>query len=122
MMTFKNDIILKDVRCDQRGQSMMEYIAMVGIIMVVLVTMGTMIRRGTQGILRTVADQVGRQEDAEQKFDEQGHLMSATTITRTRMDQERKEDFGAINYIVDDRVEIQTITTVNAGFNPSQGN
>ncbi len=47
------------------GQSIMEYVLLIGIIITVLFAMQTYMRRGIQAVIQVAADQIGLQEDAE---------------------------------------------------------
>ncbi|MBF0571204.1 MAG: hypothetical protein HQL12_04970 [Candidatus Omnitrophica bacterium] len=66
-----------------RGQSILEYTMIIGIIVVVLSYMGTSIKRGTQSLIKVAADQVGNQQNAEQDFNDtqQGYMVGSNTQT-----------------------------------------
>ena len=71
------------VSLPRKGQSILEYTIVLGVIVIVMSAMGPMIKRGTQSLIKVVADQVGAQQNAEQKFDESGHLEASYASTRT---------------------------------------
>lgn len=99
-----------------RAQSMMEYVTLVAVAVSVLIAMSAYLRRGVQGMVRTVADQVGDQQGAEQKLDDSGHLINAVTVTRSTMDKNTRERVGTVNYIFSDVTQTFSTSTVNAGF------
>ena len=65
----------------RRGQSMIEYTIIVGIVTVVLYYMGTGIKRGVQSMVKATADQVGNQQNADQDFVDtsQGYMQASNT-------------------------------------------
>jgi len=54
----------------RRGQSIIEYTMIVGIITMVLFYMGTAIKRGMQSLVKITADQVGNQQNSDQDFND----------------------------------------------------
>ena len=106
----------KNKRKRIQGQSLLEYVSLVGIAVIVLITMSTFMRRGIQGMVRTVSDQIGDQQGAEQRFDDTGHLINAVTVTRSTIDKQTRERVGVVNYIFSDSTQTQTTTFLNAGF------
>lgn len=103
-------------RCGQKAQTMMEYMALLTVVIVVLITMSTYIRRGFQGFIRLTADQLGNQLNAEQTFDDKGHLENSYAITLSSIDKERKEQLGVVNYLHNDVVRTDSFSFLNAGF------
>ncbi len=53
-----------------RGQTILEYTLIAGIITAVLYYMGTGIKRGVQSMVKVAADQVGNQQEADQRLDD----------------------------------------------------
>ena len=104
------------------GQSILEYIALVGLVVAVLVTMSTSLRRGVQGMVRMVSDQLGDQKKSEQPFDETGHLVNSLTSTNMIVDKQTIDRVGTINYIFNDQEVSQTDTFLNLGFTERQQN
>jgi hypothetical protein len=66
----------------RRGQSMLEYTIIIGIVTLVLYYMGTGIRRGVQSLVKVTADQVGNQQSADQDFNDiqQGYMIGSNTM------------------------------------------
>lgn len=94
----------------------MEYTIVLGVIAAIMFTMGPMLKRGTQSLIKLVADQVGVQQNAEQKFDETGHLQASYTSTRGSMDKQTQDFVGTISYVFDDSTTAQTNALINLGF------
>src|SRR5580658_151514 len=67
-----------------RGQSILEYTIIVGIVTVVLYYMGTSIKRGMQSLVKVTADQVGNQANSDQDFTDyqQGYMTSSNTLSQ----------------------------------------
>ncbi len=98
------------------GQVMMEYMMIFGTIAMALVAMNMMIKRGVQGMIKTVADQVGTQINAEQKFGQDTHLEVSRVNTSTDSKKTKVERIGMINYIYDDTVTTDSVSVTNLGF------
>ena len=70
------------------GQSIVEYSLLIGIVIAVGVVLSPMVKRGTQGMVKIVADEVGIQNQAEHQGD--GGLISSQT--RVDLDQAQTKD------------------------------
>ena len=73
----------------RRGQSIIEYTLMIGIVSLVMFFMGTGIKRGMQSLIKVTADQVGNQQNADQDFNNirQGYMLASNTeISETKND------------------------------------
>ncbi len=81
-----------------RGQSFVEYTLMIGVVVAVLLAMGTLYRRAIQGAVKLVADQIGNQNRADQPGGEQGYLVLSNTITRTSTAVDRIEEPGVVGF------------------------
>jgi hypothetical protein len=68
----------------RRGQSILEYTIIVGIVTVVLYYMGTSIKRGVQSLVKVTADQVGNQQNSDQDFNDvqQGYMEGSNSVTQ----------------------------------------
>jgi hypothetical protein len=102
----------------KNGQSMLEYITLIGIVAVVFTTMGVFIQRGAQGMIKMVADQIGVQNEADQQVDDpsDGYLVNTYIVSQSAADKGRQERLGVFNYIYDDNLATQIITVTNEGF------
>ena len=113
----------------RRGQSILEYTIIVGIVTVVLYYMGTSIKRGIQSLIKVTADQVGNQQNSDQDFNDtqQGYMVESNTQITMDNNKETTE-LGYIpavgnavetdNTSYNEITETQTNTITNAGFTP----
>ena len=109
-----------------RGQSILEYTIIVGIVTVVLYYMGTGIKRGVQNMVKITADQVGNQQNADQDFNDtqQGYLVSSTSLTQDSRNKQIAEignaAAGNTSYVsntsFNESTYTMTNTITNAGF------
>ena len=51
-----------------KGQTVVEYIVLIGIITVALFYMGPLFKRGVQSLVKVTSDQIGAQQNADQDF------------------------------------------------------
>ncbi len=51
-----------------RGQTVVEYIVLIGIITVALIYMGPLFKRGVQTLVKVSADQIGNQQNSDQEI------------------------------------------------------
>ncbi len=100
----------------KKGQSILEYTILLGVIVLVMFAMGPMLKRGTQSLIKVVADQVGTQQNAEQKFDDTGHLESSYTATRGSTDKQTFDSVGTTTYVFNDVSMTTANALVNLGF------
>jgi len=66
-------------RRNQKAQIFLEYLLVIGAVVMIMFAMSMLIKRGTQGMIKVVADQIGDQINAEQNFDDGGFLESSYT-------------------------------------------
>ena len=98
------------------GQILLEYIIVIGIVVLVLFAMSTMIKRGTQGMIKVVADQIGNQVNAEQDFENSGYLSSSYSSTRAETLKTKTDFLGNITYSFGDLVATNSEVVINLGF------
>lgn len=108
-----------------QAQSLIEYTTVIAVIVAIGFAMTPFLLRGTQGMIRTVADQVGIQERGDQVFNSQGVMESAYTSVRAVSDQKREDALNVfrgefvsldINYsVVTEFVEIYSNALINMG-------
>ena len=66
------------------GQSLLDYVLLIGIVSMVLFSMNNLIRRSIQAVVKGAADHIGNQEEAEQDFEGRGgYLVSSFTDSRS---------------------------------------
>lgn len=99
---------------------MMEYTIILGIIALVLMAMGPMLKRGTQGLIKLVSDQIGVQNNAEQAFDERGHLESTYISVRSKTNKISAALPGKVGYGYLEQVDTRSNELVNMGFTQTQ--
>jgi len=111
----------------RNGQSIVEYTIVIGIVILVVTAMTPMIQRGIQGMIRTVADQVGNQQQSDQLafddtetlpqgfFDELGHLDESYVSTRSDVQKETDDVLGFTQYTYDDTTQIISNAVINLG-------
>ena len=102
---------------NRKAQSLLEYIFLIGIVTMALFAMNTLFKRGIQGIIKVTADQIGNQQNAEQKITPtSGFLGEAYSSTKSNIQKNTRELDGAVDYIFDDRVDTFSNSLVNLGF------
>lgn len=95
------------------AQSLMEYTIVISIITAVLVAMNTFLRRGVQGMVKLMADEIGNQQEAEQDFSEDaGHLESSDSFTKATSIKITEQALGNISYGYGERIE--TFSVMNS--------
>src|SRR5476651_274506 len=111
----------------RRGQSILEYTIIVGIITVGLYYMGTGIKRGVQSLVKVTADQVGNQQNSDQDFNDtqQGYMETSNTLTQESNNKQVAEagytpPSGNSVYVTNtgysESTYTMTNTTTNGGF------
>jgi hypothetical protein len=81
------------------GQTFVEYTVLLGIVVTFLLAMTPMFRRGVSGLVRTVSDQVGRQNESDQPGGDSGHLVNSYIITRMNKDVTTRNRAGVVSYL-----------------------
>lgn len=97
------------------GQIFLEYMLVIGAVVLVMMAMNKMIKRGTQGMVKVVADQVGLQVNADQQFDD-GYLKSSYVTTRVTTSKTKEEFAGQTTYTYEDVTVINSEALINMGF------
>ena len=98
------------------GQNLIEYTIVISIVLLIVLAMTPMLKRALQGLVTTVADQVGLQNESDQKFDESGHLEQSYTSTRANLSEETRDRVGVVNYVFQDLTSTSTRSMVNLGY------
>ncbi|MBF0511591.1 MAG: hypothetical protein HQL13_04590 [Candidatus Omnitrophica bacterium] len=116
----------------QRGQTILEYTIIVGIVVAVLAYMGTGIKRGVQSIVKVTADQIGNQSNADQDFNtDQGGGYTQASVTQTAGNTLRGvTESGYVNSqgntvymmntVYNESTLTNTLTNTQGGFIPDQ--
>ncbi len=102
---------MRHFRAAQRAQSISEYVLMLGIISLVLVSIQLYMKRGIQAVIKNTADEIGNQKDGGQEYDfrlehKTKGDSSITTTTQGRKEV-RQEGGGQITYDTPSQTEQQ---------------
>ncbi|MCA9401295.1 MAG: Flp family type IVb pilin [Candidatus Omnitrophica bacterium] len=65
------------IKRNKRGQTMMEYTTILGVISLILIGMTPQVKTGVQSMIKLVADQIGNQTESDQQFDQGSYLVSS---------------------------------------------
>ena len=101
------------------GQTMVEYSLLVGIVIAVVVVFSPMVKRGTQGMVKLVADEVGIQKNAESASDEGGLIGSTINTTMDQRKDHTEWRAGTTHSVqtnYTDSTATQAITETNLGL------
>ena len=99
----------------RKAQVFLEYTIIISVVILVLTAMSTLIKRGTQGMIKVVADQIGTQINSEQNFNE-GYLDSSYTTVSATADKVTQEFVGDTSYIYGDITSMHSVAIINLGF------
>jgi Flp pilus assembly pilin Flp len=105
----------------RRGQTILEYTIIVGIVAVMLSYMGTGIKRGLQSLVKVTADQVGNQQNSDQDFNDaaQGYMEGSNTQTQQNNAKQVLEAMYVTNTVYNESSITMVNTITNGGFSPS---
>lgn len=110
------NLIRKKRNCEV-AQGMLEYVLLVGIIVATLLAMSNAIKRGTQSLIQVAADEIGLQQNADQKVNnETGYINFQNAVTQQNAEKRIVERVGILNYISNDSSTTTTQTLSNGGF------
>ncbi len=102
---------------DLHGQGVLEYVLVVGIVVVALMAMTQMIKRGHQSLVRSAAAQLGAQVNADQSFgNTSGYLDSQNMLSYDDSQKQVVERVGIINYVRDSQTNTFANSLTNMGF------
>lgn len=101
----------------KRAQTISEYVILITIVTAAVISMFTYVKRGTQGLVRAAADQIGSQIKSEQDFNAtSGYITSANTLSSSYSNQAVYGWPGAYEKIFVEGSDTQTNTQSNIGF------
>ena len=104
-----------------KGQSVIEYILLVGLVTIALVYMGTDIKRGVQSALKVAADQMGGQVNSDQEVSyETSFLANAQTNTWQSQQKTKTERMGVLRTQATEVVQAGTESSTNGAFIPDR--
>lgn len=105
---------------EEGGQTFLEYTLLFGIVVAIIVALSPLMKRGVQAAVKSVADQVGIQQCAEQKGGEDGKIDYVFTQAKMRKQKTLIERVGNIMYQYDDETSTSIEQLVNSGFTRDQ--
>ena len=102
----------------RRAQSILEYVTLISIVTAAIVLMLPRIKRTTQSMMKTAADQLGDQKGAEQTFNnaEVGYLVSSNTDSSAVVNNLRTDREGTIDQSYSETSETKTTSFTNSGL------
>ena len=86
-------------RRTNRAQTFMEYTILIGIVVTFLMAMSPILKRGVQGVVKILADQVGRQNESDQQDAIHGYMSSAHIDSSMARDIQRQDRLGNTTYV-----------------------
>ncbi len=104
-----------------KGQALVEFTIVLGLVVAVIFAVSPMIRRTLQSMIKTTADQIGVQQDAEQVAYEDindGFFIGSNVITDVSSDKTEDDVLGVITYGYDDAITTNSIAEINLGTAP----
>lgn len=102
---------------ERAAQSLVEYSVVLGIVALVLMTMRVTFQRGLQGMIKTVADQIGVQNNAEQLVTtETGRMMYSNTNSQSAFEKNERDFMGERSFTYNDRTDAKTESLTNLGL------
>jgi len=103
--------------CDggQKAQIFLEYVLVLAAVVLTMLAMNQLIKRGTQGMIKVVADQVGNQAAADQQFNS-SYLKEMYTTTRAATTKIKTEFLRETTYTYGDVTSITSDSVINMGF------
>lgn len=101
-----------------KGQSLIEYIIIVGVVMTAVYYMAPALKRGTQSVIKATADQLAPQLNSEQDFDvSTAHLDNQMASSKVSSNKMVYGSAAGIRTVVKEASESVTNTITNGGIN-----
>ena len=102
----------------RRAQSIMEYVMLLSIITAAVVYMLPRIKRTTQSMMKSAADQIGDQKGAEQTFNdvEGSYLINSRAVSTTLVNNLRTDTSGTVRQTFNETSETTTTSFMNTGW------
>jgi len=103
------------------GQSIIEYVLLVGIATMALMYMGTDFKRGVQSVFKVTVDQLGNQADSDQDFTYQtsGTLVNSDSrSSQTYNKTTQALGNNTTRYLSNSQTESMTNSLTNMSFDP----
>lgn len=119
----------------RKGQTLLEYMILLGIAVMVIFYMGPAFKRGLQSLIKVTADQIGNQEEADQEVkrgvDDQGRVIisedsegdaylvksnSSAITTGNKLVSDGLDDVYTSTVYVNEETTSQTQSVTDMGF------
>ena len=101
----------------KRAQMISEYALLLSLVVIIMVTMFTLIKRSTQKLTQLAADQIGRQVNAEQDFaSNKGFMINQLRTSAFQTQHDKVYRFNDKGYGFNDSTYSSTKTYSNQGF------
>lgn len=91
----------------QRAQAFLEYVMVITIIVMAVMTLMPMLRRGSQSLVKVAADQIGDQVNSEQDFNA-AHLVRSTTTSHVGGGTQTSAQAGVMKEIMNETTRGRT--------------
>jgi len=82
----------------RRGQTFIEYSILLGLVAAFILAMSPFLRRGAQGMVKVMSDQIGRQNEGDQRGGKMGHMERADIDVDLTKDTRVVDRQGAVSY------------------------
>lgn len=100
-----------------KGQTIIEYVIIIGIVIAALYAMGPAIKRGAQTVVKASADQLGQQNASDQDFGVYGSRLSeSTSASKFKSNRSVAELGGETTTIVTEQTNSFTNSETSMGF------
>jgi hypothetical protein len=100
-----------------KGQTLLEYMILIGLVLMALVFMGTDIKRTLQSLIKVTADQIGNQAEADQDYDSRsGHMVNSWSSSSQSAEVTKTDVNGAVGVVSREGSQSDTMTIINQGL------
>ena len=114
---FKGDFIVRYNLKKPNGQTLLEYLVLIGIVTTVVVVLTPYMKRSIQSIVKVTADQLGTQTNSDQGVTG-SYLVDALSQQSMTTSKKRNEFAATKEYIDDDVTTGSSQSLTNIGFSP----
>ena len=100
-----------------KGQTIVEYVVIIGVVITALYAMGPALKRSMQTVVKASADQLGVQNAADQDFSPDGsHLGAARTGFRVSSNRSVAETGGVTTTTALETTVVNSMSSTTLGF------
>ncbi|MFH0753755.1 MAG: hypothetical protein V2A70_04250 [Candidatus Omnitrophota bacterium] len=93
------------------AQSLIEYVLLLTIVVMAIVVMFPRVRRTSQSLIKSAADQIGDQKGGEQDFSEEaGYVKASTSKMQSAVQNQHTDDNGSIQKTFNEHTSSSTVT------------